>query len=61
MTSEKCGNYVIKLKNTDIIKITKEQYSKLVIALADNPPVFININGEIIKTDCIATIRQELW
>lgn len=50
--------YIIKLKNMSIIDISKEQYDKLVLLLTSKPPAFININGNIIKTDYIATITH---
>ncbi len=56
-------NYLIKLKNNDVIKIDEEQHAKLMKALSSKAttPAFIHIGDQSIRTDYIATIKAEEW
>jgi hypothetical protein len=60
----KTENYIIKLKNGDSMEINKEQYIKISDLLTKpraEIPNFIKIDGEIIRTDSISTIRKQSW
>lgn len=55
-------NYIIKLKNGDMIEITDDQYKKISALLTSaKAPKFIIISDEVIAVDYIATIRPEAW
>jgi len=57
-------NYSVKQKNGDTIEIDEEQFKKLSKVLLKSKseiPNFIEINGNLIKTDYIASVKEESW
>jgi hypothetical protein len=55
-------NHIIKLKNGETFTINSDQYVAISKALAgDKVPQFIEIQGNVIKTDYIAYIKEESW
>jgi len=55
-------NYILKLKNGDVIKITEEQAKTLRKAiLTGDTPAFISIHDALISTNSIASMFPEKW
>jgi len=55
-------NYIVKLKNGEVMAITEEQKAKIsgILTMGETPE-FIKIDGNIIKTDYIAYVKKEAW
>jgi hypothetical protein len=56
--------YYVILKNGDKFSIDEEQFKKLSKVLLKSKseiPNFIEINGNLIKTDFIASVKAESW
>ena len=56
--------YYVILKNGDQFSIDEEQFKKLSKVLLKSKseiPNFIEINGNLIKTDFIASVKAESW
>lgn len=62
--SEEIKSYSIKMKNGDNIRINNEQNKKL-LELLTMPkaeiPSFVNIQGNVIRVDFIASIKADSW
>ena len=57
-------HYIVNLKNGDHIEIEEEQYRKLSTVLLNNKfdiPPFIKINADLVRVDCISSVRKLTW
>lgn len=55
-------DFIVKLKNGEMITINADQNDKLEkILCSAKPPAFIKINNNAVRTDYIAYVKKEAW